>query len=345
MAACSAAYGVGGLGAVFADAIEELRAHDRLATYFSPAPRANDPAGRRIDLSRHRWLFRATPLRRAFGRREAVWRWLFDRSVAQRLSAPDQAGAQFSGFAGEAQLGFARARALGYGRLVLQSPTSHVAHVWRRHQAALDAHPVEGSWLTRATLRRTIREYAAADEIVVLSSYAHDSFTREGIPRDKLRIRSPSPGPRFAPPARAIAHDGFRVLYVGRLQVTKGVCVLLDALSRIPDPDVRLVLHGGTATASMDAYLARQRETDPRITLSSGDPLPELYRCDLLVHPSYEDGFGLAPAEALATGVDVVVTEDTGMKDHVRPGENGLVVSSGDAGRLADAILQMRRQR
>lgn len=53
---------------------------------------------------------------------------------------------------------------------------------------------------------------------------------------------------------------------------------------------------------------------------------------------AYEDGFAYAPAEALACGVPVIVSEDTGMKDLVDPGANGLILGTGDADALADAL-------
>jgi glycosyltransferase involved in cell wall biosynthesis len=326
---------------VFAAAVEELRGDGALVCYLTPIPKPNDPAGSVMDLERHRWLFRRTPLRFSFGRREAVGRQLFDSAVARRLPPPGPRW-HFVAFAGEALLSFARARKLGYSRLVLESPTSHVQHVLRRHRAATSAHPVEGSWLTQSTLCRTLREYAAADEIVVLSTYARDSFEGEGISSSKLRVRSPLPAPRFAPPAQRVPHGGFRLIYVGRLHVTKGVCILLDALAQIPDPDLRLVLHGGTATRRMDRHLSKRCRADGRISITSGDPLPQLHGADVLVHPSYEDGFALAPVEALATGLRVIVTEDTGMKGQVTSGRNGLIVPAGDPSRLADAIRALR---
>jgi glycosyltransferase involved in cell wall biosynthesis len=62
----------------------------------------------------------------------------------------------------------------------------------------------------------------------------------------------------------------------------------------------------------------------------------------VFVHPSFEDGFGLAPAEALAAGVPAIVTEDTGMKEQIVAGRNGYVVPTGDAGSLADALADVR---
>jgi glycosyltransferase involved in cell wall biosynthesis len=64
--------------------------------------------------------------------------------------------------------------------------------------------------------------------------------------------------------------------------------------------------------------------------MAPGDPLPALRRADVYVHPTYEDGFAYSPMEALACGVPVIVTEDTGMKEHVVEGVNGYIVPTGN---------------
>jgi glycosyltransferase involved in cell wall biosynthesis len=69
-----------------------------------------------------------------------------------------------------------------------------------------------------------------------------------------------------------------------------------------------------------------------------GDPLPHLRDARLCVHPSYEDGFAYSPAEALACGVPVIVSEDTGMKDLIERDRDGLVLPTGDVKLLTEAI-------
>jgi glycosyltransferase involved in cell wall biosynthesis len=69
-----------------------------------------------------------------------------------------------------------------------------------------------------------------------------------------------------------------------------------------------------------------------------GDPFSALRTAALYVHPTYNDGFAYAPAEALACGVPVIVSEDTGMKDLIEPGRTGLVLPTGDVGALTQAI-------
>ena len=50
---------------------------------------------------------------------------------------------------------------------------------------------------------------------------------------------------------------------------------------------------------------------DPRVSVHPGDALPWFQSARLCVHPAYEDGFAYAPAEAMACGVPVLVSEDT----------------------------------
>ena len=50
----------------------------------------------------------------------------------------------------------------------------------------------------------------------------------------------------------------------------------------------------------------------------------------LCVHPAYEDGFAYAPAEALAAGVPVIVSEDTGMKELIDSAATARSCPTGD---------------
>jgi glycosyltransferase involved in cell wall biosynthesis len=339
--ACNAVFGEGGMGRALAVVVEEMRAEDSLFRYFSPVPKANDPAGSSIDLDRYRWLFRYTPLRNSLGARERAASELFDREMARLLPLSADADT-YVGFAGSSLRTFRRARRLGYKRLVLESPTSHVSNVVRQHAAAARAYPIEQDWLTTGLQRKMLREYDEADEIVVLSEYVRESFVSYGIPEAKLHRRIVSPAARFAPPAWRKSTGRFTIVYSGRLHVTKGVPVLLDALARLHGKDVEVCLIGAAGSAGMERYVAARRVSDPRITIDSGDPLPHLHRADVLVHPSFQDGFGFAPMEALAVGVPVIVTEDTGMKEYVEAGRNGYVVPTGDVSALVAAIDAIR---
>src|SRR5205807_5868574 len=107
---------------------------------------------------------------------------------------------------------------------------------------------------------------------------------------------------------------------------------------RLAHADLRLVLLGGWATRGMRRFIERARARDSRIEVCLSDPLARMRDAHLYVHPSYDDGFGYAPAEALAAGVPAIVSDSTGMKELVVEAGNGVVVPTGDPGALATAI-------
>jgi glycosyltransferase involved in cell wall biosynthesis len=131
--------------------------------------------------------------------------------------------------------------------------------------------------------------------------------------------------------------------------MTKGIALLLEAFDRLsvsnvePVSNVELRIVGGWSTRSVRRRIQSRMRKDPRITVQPGDPLPVLQKADVFVHPSYEDGFGYAPMEALACGVPVVVTEDTGMKEYVRDGVNGFIVPTGSVDAIVAALENLIR--
>ncbi|BCM93398.1 putative glycosyltransferase EpsD [Abditibacteriota bacterium] len=336
--ACNAPYNDGGMGKFLAELVEQSRAEGTLECYFSSVKKPNDEAGREISLHNWRWLFRSPFLRHRHSWRDYLAADLFDRVVAHQLSRSQI----FVGFSGRTYRSFRQARKLGYEQLVLESATSHVAHIRERHEVATRTHPIESSWLGEAQYKKTLREYDEADVIVVTSEYSRQSFLNQGIPASKLKRRWQSVAPRFAPAPQREQSNGFHIVYTGRLQVTKGLPILMEAFAAIKDHEARLTLIGGCATEEMEEYFRQKIASDPRIQIRPGDPLPYLHQADVLVHPTFEDGLGLGPLEALACGVPVIVTEDTGMKEFVREGVNGYILPTGDVAALVKQLEAIR---
>jgi glycosyltransferase involved in cell wall biosynthesis len=257
----------------------------------------------------------------------------FDRDAARRLPPADHLIA----FNGTALAQFRAGRRAGMESISLIAANSHMRRVIRQHDRAYRQYPLEQPWATRL-LKRNLAEYAAAQRIYVASSYVWESFLEEGFPDELLSLFPLTPHPRYQPAGRHDRSDTFDIAYVGSLTVHKGVPLLIDAFRRVPHADMRLVLVGGWKTRSMRRFIEGACDEDGRISVRPGDPLPHLRRARLYVHPAYEDGFAYAPAEALACGVPVIVSEDTGMKDLISTDHDGLVLPTGDLGALTEAI-------
>jgi len=68
-----------------------------------------------------------------------------------------------------------------------------------------------------------------------------------------------------------------------------------------------------------------------------------LRQATVFVFPSFFEGFGLPPLEAMACGVPVVTTACGGVSDFARDGENCLMTAPGNVDELAQAILRLLR--
>jgi len=335
---CSAGYGVGGLGAHLAELVEAARGAGTLHRYFTTRPRCDDDAAAEaISTPLVPLICRYSPIRFSPGRKQHLTFDAFDRAVARRLCP----GHRFIGFADQSLQSFYRARRLGYRLLELVSPTAHIEHVARQHRRAFEDFPIEPDWLNEAHRQKTLEEYNTTDTIHVASEYTRQSFLNAGFAAERLVKVASTVDARFAPPTlarQALDNDVFRVVYTGALSVVKGVPLLIEAFCRLNLPSSQLILVGYSGTRGMRRYLQRSMRADSRIQIEGGDPLPHLHRASVYVQPSYQDGFGRAPMEAIACGVPVIVTDNTGMKELVREGENGFVIPTGDASALSDRL-------
>lgn len=332
--ACFASYGSGGLGQHFAQIIEEARSQDQLLSYYSFGKRADDPACRTINQPLAKSLH-YTPVRYFPGWLSYLSCDLFDRAVTERLTQLEA----FQGFVGQSLQCFQKLKHWGDSTLYLEAANSHVNNVMRQHQKAIQKFGLEPSWLNEAQRQKTLREYDLADIIYVASEYTRQSFLAEGVSSNKLIRRILTVNPRYHLAKREFTDEIFRIVYCGSLTVMKGIPVLLEAFSKLPGKNVELILVGSWATRGMRHYLQSWLSQDPRIRVVPGDPLPHLEKASVYVHPSYEDGFAYAAMEALACGVPVIVTEDTGMKEYIKEGENGYVIPSGDWESLLERLL------
>jgi glycosyltransferase involved in cell wall biosynthesis len=331
----SAPFGKGGLGRHLQEIDDALERRARPHAYLGEAKEGglDERGGGGAKLAAIARTL--TPL----GRRSPAWRmWMasisFDADAARRMPGAEHLIA----FNGTALLQFRAARKAGAQTVSLVCATAHMSHVARRQAMAHSQYGLERPWATRV-VRRNAAEYTLADRIYVSTRYIWESFAERGFDEQRLAWFPLTPDPRYTGAAAVRAPgSSFEVVYVGGLTVDKGVPLLLDAVRRLPHRDLRLNLVGGWKTPAMRRHIEGIMARDPRIAVRQGDPLESLRSARLYVHAAYSDGFAYAPAEALACGVPVVVSEDTGMKELITPGLDGVVVPTGDLDALTEAI-------
>jgi len=136
--------------------------------------------------------------------------------------------------------------------------------------------------------------------------------------------------------------------FVGRLVREKGLLELFEAVRAVRQkvPNVTLLIigpHDTNRKAAITAHTARKfgiREIAR--FLGTRHDMPEWYALmDVLVLPSYREGFPRVCMEASAMGVPCVATDIRGCREAVEHGRNGLLVPVADVPALADAIIEV----
>lgn len=143
--------------------------------------------------------------------------------------------------------------------------------------------------------------------------------------------------------ALELPQDGPVVGFVGRLVRDKGIGELAQAWARLRDefPRARLLLVGPAEEGDpVDPAVIAALRADPSVTWTGrvGDPAPCYLLMDLLVLPTYREGFPNVVLEASASSLPTVATRVPGCVDAVAEGRTGALVPPRDAAALAIAI-------
>jgi glycosyltransferase involved in cell wall biosynthesis len=202
----------------------------------------------------------------------------------------------------------------------------------------------------------------AADRICVLSPDHANSvpYLRRANERDPAKlVEMPNgvdaelfkPGPdasglreRLRIPTAAIL-TAF-VATLDRAHHFKRLDVAIDALARLGDPGVHLVVAGGGELVGEFRSRAERRGVGDRVHFLGAVPhreLPDVLRaCDLfLLTTEPPESFGIVLIEAMASGLPVIATDYPGVRAVVVEGETGFLAPRGDAGAVASRLGEL----
>jgi glycosyltransferase involved in cell wall biosynthesis len=137
--------------------------------------------------------------------------------------------------------------------------------------------------------------------------------------------------------------------FVGRLTRDKGVPELIDAFDRIvaAAPLARLLLVGwfDESEDSLSAALRTRIDHHPSIVCTGfvADTAPYYRAMDMMVLPTWREGFPNVVLEAAATGIPVITTLSTGSRDAVLAEITGVLIPAGYPEAIAEAVLRLIR--
>ena len=134
--------------------------------------------------------------------------------------------------------------------------------------------------------------------------------------------------------------EEFLFCFVGRLNKDKGLAELLQAFRALPTTAHLALIGDLDQTAPVDAATLAAIRSHPRVHALGflGDIRSALGAADLLVLPSYREGFPNVLLEAGAMALPVIATDINGCNEVVEPGFNGWLVPPRDSPALEEAM-------
>lgn len=212
-------------------------------------------------------------------------------------------------------------------------------------------------WTTEWFRSRRVRNEAlaaahAAAALLPVSSSVRETMRSFGVEGDRVRVVPVGVDGQLFRPGRAEDRIHDRILYVGWINYTKGIDVLLRAMNilRSRGERGRLLLVGGAAYRHTRLQeeeirrLADELDLGDRVSFAGPKPHEEVARLmaesAVIVLPSRAESFGATLIEALASGTPVVATACGGPEDIVTD-EVGRLVSNEDPRALADALASV----
>lgn len=321
----------GGIGSIAYHAVRGIHRHNHLKTLFVPSFVSSDIPDSLIKKIPVDAPKKIKGVRRIYP--DYIEDNLFDFLVSRRLSRSDI----FHGWNHHCLFSLRRAKELG-AITVVERASSHILKQNELLQGEYQRWGIKKKPIHSWVIKKCLAEFEEADYITVPSQFVYDSMVEKGVPEKKL---IPIPfgvvPEKFSNQQSAINHQQFIALFVGEVGLRKGVPYLLQAWSELNLKDAELWLAGAISRDIKRTVLSKYRHREDIKFLGFRKDVPEMMaRADVFVFPSIEEGSALVTYEAMAAGLPVVTTANSGSV--VRDGQEGFVLPIRDVEELKEKI-------
>jgi len=194
-----------------------------------------------------------------------------------------------------------------------------------------------------------LKKLRALDRVVTLGHLSAEEARQAGFAPDRLLLIPNGVDADIFCPGPESDDKGRRIIFVGRLIPSKGVPLLVRALSKLAAAglDAQLDLVGDGPERTSLQRLADELRVSARITLhgSVHGVAALLQQAAVFVLPSFIEGMSNAMLEAMACGLPVITTRVGASPELIEDGVSGLLINAGDEEALQTALQRVLQDR
>jgi glycosyltransferase involved in cell wall biosynthesis len=204
----------------------------------------------------------------------------------------------------------------------------------------------------RILLYKTLK---SSDKIITISNHTKlDLMNYFKIPEDKIKVIYLAANQTYKKLGKNEINEILKkydlnnpfILYVGGLAPNKNIERLLESYNIIKNKEIsqKLILTGVKRHNSTSALKTIKKLNLQNDVIFTGyvpdEDLPGLYNAaDLFVYPSFYEGFGLPPLEAMQCGTPVITSNTSSLPEVV--GDAGIMINPYDVDELANKMYEV----
>jgi glycosyltransferase involved in cell wall biosynthesis len=206
--------------------------------------------------------------------------------------------------------------------------------------------PGEKVPIPRWFLGRMNRELERADLILCPSNFVRDTMVLNGIPTSKCFVNPFGADTSIFQPRKAVPAKP-RFISVGTICVRKGHQYLFRAFEQVKKaiPEAELICVGDYKTDFRFEKERWEKSFTHYPKLNHSELAELLASCSAFVFPSLEEGFARVLSEAMAAGLPIIASYESGATTLVRDGVEGIIVEPRNPQDIARAILTLAQDR
>lgn len=226
---------------------------------------------------------------------------------------------------------------------VFDAPNSHPTTLYGYWQRECDLYsPGYRVPMCVAVREKIVRELHRADLVLCPSVFVRDKMVENGVPSEKCFISHFGVDTTVFKPRVGLPKTP-TFACIGILSLRKGHQYLFPAMELVREklPGARLVCVGDLRPDFEKEMQRWEGSFEYHVRMSQSEIAELLGSATAFVLPSLEEGFARVLSEAMACGLPIIATYETGATTVVRDQVEGLIVPSRDSERLAEAMIQL----